>query len=70
MRGGIDADVTLNYRLEPAANIEACTAYCSLHKKLRLGLFDSFPNNNVRLYAWYQTQSVRWCGGWIVSSTY
>ena len=58
VRGGITVSVTLNYRLEPSASAKTCTAYCSLSPRTCIGLYDSFPNNNIRLDAWYQSRRV------------
>lgn len=68
VRGGITLSATYNYRLEPAASIQACTASCSLTARMCIGVYDSWPDNTLNFYAWYQSRRVEFCGrGWFVS---
>ena len=59
---------SFNYRLEPAASVQVCTAYCALSGRTCIGLYDSFPDNHLKLDAWYQVKNPGFCGsGWLVS---
>ena len=54
-RGGIELSASFNYRLEPAAIVQACgTVYC----RACIGLYDSFPDNTLRLETWYQIRTL------------
>lgn len=67
-RGGITVSASFNYRLEPAASIQGCTAYCTLSGRACVGIYDSKPNSYINLETWYQIRSLRLCGsGWFVS---
>lgn len=68
-RGGIELTASFNYHLEPVASVQMCTAYCALYGKTSISLYDSFPDNTLRLEAWYQIRNAGICGrGWFVSS--
>lgn len=69
IRGTAEVSVTINYRIEPAVSAQACPAFCALSGRVCLGIYDSQHGSNIRLRAYYQTQTVRLCGsGWFVSS--
>ena len=68
-RGGVSASVSINYQLEPAASIQACTASCSLSVRRCVGVYESIPDSYITIESWYQTRSVRTCGRWIVRKT-
>lgn len=68
-RGGVTVSASFNYRLEPAASIQGCTAYCELSGRVCVGIYDSQPNSELRLDTWYQIRNIGWCGsGWFVSA--
>lgn len=61
-RGGVEVSASFNYRLEPAASIQGCTAYCELSGRICLGIYDSQPDSRLRLNTWYELRNFGWCG--------
>ena len=69
-RGGITAEVTLNYHPEARAKTKVCAESNSvINYHACVDAHDSWFGNRLRLSAWYQIRSVsvRTCGGWVSS---
>lgn len=67
-RGGITAELTLDYRPEVRAKAKVCAESASVNYHVCVDDHDSLPSRpRLRLSAWYQIRSVsvRMCGGWV-----
>ena len=66
-RGGVDVSASFYYQLEPTVSLQGCQAYCSVRGRACIGIYDSFPDSNIRLETWYQYRTVSWCscGSWV-----
>ena len=66
-RGGITAEVTLNYHPEVRAKANVCAEGANIDYHACVDAHHSSSSNRIRLSAWYQIRSVsvRWCGSWV-----
>lgn len=66
----VGASVSLNIPYEITAEQTAAAEVC-LQPTLRTryqsctNVYQEWPGNYVRLYAWYQLRRLGWCGSWI-----
>lgn len=65
-RGGVSVEVTLEYVVKLKMGLCVCI-YCSggislsLHSCLEV--YDSWPNNRIEVYPWYQLRRIKYCVG-------
>ena len=64
-RVGFTAEATISYAIEPRGSGKACATSCtSADYHTCVGVYNSWPGNEISLYAFYQTRKLEWCRGW------
>ena len=70
-RGGVSISVTLEYQIVGSGEGRLCPNCITgpIRARACIGVSDGWPNNRVRLEAWYQIRSIRMCSRKVWSLT-